>query len=136
MRRSMRMVVIAGAALIPLAACGDDDDDDAGAGTTTPGTDAAGTTAPAAGDTGGGGGEGATITITEFAFPAETVLSAGGTLTVTNETAAAHTITDSLGAFNEEVGAGETIEFAIAEPGSYEYVCNFHSQMMGVINVE
>ena len=57
-------------------------------------------------------------------------------MTVTNETGAAHTVTDSLGTFDEEVGAGETIEFTIAEPGSYEYVCSFHSSMMGVINVE
>ncbi len=100
---------------------------------------AAATTAAATGTggtAGGGGGEGATITITEFAFPAETVLSAGGTVTVTNETSAAHTLTDTLETFNEEVGPGDTIEFTIAEPGSYEYVCNFHSQMMGVINVE
>ena len=117
----------------PVAACGDDDDDDAGGGTTTP---AAAATTAAAGGTGGGGGEGATITITEFAFPAETVLSAGGTVTVTNETSVAHTLTDTLDTFNEEVGPGETIEITIAEPGSYEYVCNFHPQMMGVINVE
>ena len=81
-------------------------------------------------------GRAATITITEFAFPAETVLPAGGTVTVTNETSAAHTLTDTLGTFNEEVGPGESIEITIAEPGSYEYVCNFHPQMMGVINVE
>jgi plastocyanin len=136
MRRSILTAVVAGAALLPVAACGDDDDDDAGSATTT--LAAAATTAAAAstGDTGGGGGEAATITITEFAFPAETVLSAGGTLSVTNETSAAHTVTDTLGTFNEEVGPGETIEITIAEPGSYEYVCNFHPQMMGVINVE
>jgi plastocyanin len=136
MRRSMLAAVVAGAALLPLAACGDDDDDDAGAGTTTPAAAATTAAAGGTGDTGGGGGEGATITITEFAFPAETVLPAGGTVTVTNETSAAHTLTDTLGAFNEEVGPGETIEITIAEPGSYEYVCNFHPQMMGVINVE
>ena len=136
MRRSMLTAVVAGAALSPLAACGDDDDDDAGGGTTTPAAAATTAAAGGTGDTGGGGGEGATITITEFAFPAETVLPAGGTVTVTNETSAAHTLTDTLGTFNEEVGPGETIEITIAEPGSYEYVCNFHPQMMGVINVE
>jgi plastocyanin len=136
MRRLMVTAAIAGSVLLPLAACGDDDDDGDGAAvTTSPATEAAGaTTAPAG--TGGGGGEGATITITEFAFPPETRLPAGGTVTVVNETGSRHTLTDTLGVFNEEVGAGETIEFSIADPGSYEYVCNFHSQMMGVINVE
>jgi plastocyanin len=136
MRRMMLTAAIAGSVLLPLAACGDDDDDgDGAAATTSPEAGgAAATTAPAG--TGGGGGEGATITITEFAFPPETVLAAGGTVTVVNETGAAHTLTDTLGTFNEEVGAGETIEFSIADPGSYEYVCNFHSSMMGVINVE
>ena len=139
MRRSMLTAVVAGAALFALAACGDDDDDDAGGGTTTPA--AAATTAAAGGtgdtgDTGGGGGGAATITITGFAFPAETVLPAGGTVTVTNETSAAHTLTDTLGTFDEEVGPGESIEITIAEPGSYQYVCNFHPQMMGVIKVE
>ncbi len=137
MRRLMVTAAIAGSVLLPLAACGDDDDDDDGAAaTTSPGTEAAGATTAPAGTGGGGGGEGATITITEFAFPPETVLAAGGTVTVVNETGAAHTLTDTLGVFNEEVGAGETIEFSIADPGSYEYVCNFHSSMMGVINVE
>jgi plastocyanin len=135
----MRRFLLATAiALIPLAACGDDDDDDAAGDTTTPTTpategDGAATAAPG---TGGGAAGGATITITEFAFPPETRMGAGGTLTVTNETGAAHTVTDLLGTFNEEVPAGETVEIEIAEPGSYEYVCNFHPQMMGVINVE
>jgi plastocyanin len=135
----MVTAAIAGSVLLPLAACGDDDDDDDGAGaTTSPGTAAAGaTTAPAGTEGGGGGGgEGATITITEFAFPPETRIAAGGTVTVVNETGSAHTLTNTLDAFNEEVGAGETIEFTIAEPGPYEYVCNFHPSMMGVINVE
>jgi plastocyanin len=137
MRRLMVTAAIAGSVLLPLAACGDDDDDDGdgAAATTSPAASGAcATTAPAG--TGGGGGEGATITITEFAFPPATQLAAGGTVTVVNQTGAAHTLTDTLGTFDEEVGAGETIEFSIAEPGDYEYVCNFHSSMMGVINVE
>jgi plastocyanin len=153
MRRVMLVAAAVGAALIPLAGCGDDDDDgDAGGDTTTPATEAGATTTPAtdaaaattapagtgtaAGGTGGGAAGDATITLTEFAFPPETQLAAGGTLTVVNETAAAHTVTELENTFNEEVGAGETIEIQIDEPGSYEYVCNFHAQMTGVINVE
>lgn len=139
MRRFMLTAAIAGSVLLPLAGCGDDDDDDGAGATTTPATDAAGpTTAPAGTEGGdeGGGGNDATITITGFEFPPATPLGAGGTVTVVNETGTAHTLTDSLGTFDEEVGAGETIEFSIAEPGNYEYVCKFHSQMMGVINVE
>jgi plastocyanin len=138
MRRLMVTAAIAGSVLLPLAACGDDDDDDGdgAAATTSPAAGGAGATTAPAGTGGGGGGEGATITITEFAFPPATQLAAGGTVTVVNQTGAAHTLTDTLGTFDEEVGAGETIEFSIADPGPYEYVCNFHSSMMGVINVE
>jgi plastocyanin len=125
------------AALLGMVACGDDDDDGGGAATTagvaTTGA-AAATTAP--GGTGGGDSPaGAMITITEFAFPAETAMAAGGTLTVVNETGSAHTVTDAEGAFNEEVGPGETIEIVIDEPGAYEFFCNFHPSMTGVINV-
>jgi plastocyanin len=136
--RRLLLSATAVVAVLGIAACGDDDDDDTGGGaaTTVPAGGGA-TTAPAG--TGGGGGAApaeATITITEFAFPPETRLAAGGTLTVVNETGTAHTVTDSLGTFNEEVGAGDTIEISIADPGSYEFFCNFHPSMMGVINVE
>jgi plastocyanin len=138
--RRLLLSATAVVAVLGIAACGDDDDDDSGGGTATTvpaGTGGGATTAPAGtGDAGGEAPAEATITITEFAFPPETRLAAGGTLTVVNETGTAHTVTDALGTFNEEVGAGETIEIPIAEPGSYEFFCNFHPSMMGVINVE
>ncbi len=138
MRRIVLTAAIAALALAPLSACGDDDDDSTGGGD--------GTTAPAASPgsaagtsgapgTTGGGGTGASIDITEFAFPAETQVVAGEPLTVTNDTGSAHTITADDDSFNQEVGPGETIELVVDEPGSYPYHCNFHASMTGVLEV-
>jgi plastocyanin len=135
MRRIVLTAAIAALALVPLSGCGDDDDSGGGATTapaSSPGSAAPGTTAGG----GGGGGAGGTIDITEFAFPAETHIGAGHTLTVTNDTGAAHTVTADDGAFNEEVPPGESIELVVSEPGSYDYHCNFHSNMTGVLVVE
>lgn len=134
----MLTAAIAALALVPLSGCGDDDDD-SGGGATTGGAPAtsAGSAAPGttAGGGGGGGGSGASIDITEFAFPAETQVAAGQPLSVTNDTGAAHTVTADDDSFNEEVGPGETIELVVSEPGSYPYHCNFHSNMTGVLEV-
>jgi plastocyanin len=136
MRRIVLTAAIAALALVPLTGCGDDDDD-TGGGTTAggaPATSAApGTTA---GGGGGGGGAEATITISEFAFPAETHVAAGQPLTVTNDTGSAHTITAEDGTFNEEIPAGESIQLTVDEPGSYDYHCNFHASMTGTLVVE
>ena len=135
MRRIVLTIAIAGFALVPLAACGDDDDNGGGAATTTPGSAATATSAaPTSG--GGGGGSGSTITIDEFAFPAETHVAAGEPVSVTNNTGSAHTITAEDGTFNEEIPAGETIEFVVNDPGEYDYHCNFHSSMTGTLVVE
>jgi plastocyanin len=135
MRRIVLTAAIAALALVPLAGCGDDDDDSGGGATTAPassqGSAAPGTTAGG----GGGGGAGGTIDITEFAFPAETQIGAGQTLTVTNDTGAAHTVTADDGSFNEEVAPGESVEIVVSEPGSYDYHCNFHSSMTGTLVV-
>jgi plastocyanin len=138
MRRIVLTAAIAALALVPLTGCGDDDDDSGDGGATTvpatsPGSAAPGTTA---GGGGGGGGTAGTIDITEFAFPAETRIAAGQPLTVTNDTGAAHTVTADDDSFNEEVGPGESIELVVSEPGSYDYHCNFHSNMTGVLVVE
>ena len=141
MRRIVLTAAIAALVLVPLSGCGDDDDSSGGGGGTTapaasPGS-AAGTSG-APGTTaggGGGGGTGASIDITEFAFPAETQVAAGQPLTVTNDTGSAHTITADDGTFNMEIPAGESIELTVSEPGSYDYHCNFHSNMTGVLVV-
>jgi len=141
MRRIVLTAAIAALVLVPLSGCGDDDDSSGGGGGSTapaasPGS-AAGTSG-APGTTaggGGGGGTGASIDITEFAFPAETQVAAGQPLTVTNDTGSAHTITADDGTFNMEIPAGESIELTVSEPGSYDYHCNFHSNMTGVLVV-
>jgi plastocyanin len=131
-----RLILVAALALAG-AACGDDDDDDDAATDTTaaaavtaaaaPGTAAAAATAPA--------GE-ATIVISGFAFPDETTVAAGTPITVRNDDPATHTVTALEGAFNVEVPGGETVTIDALEPGSYDYVCNFHGGMSGTLVVE
>ena len=141
MRRIVLTAALAALALAPLSACGDDDDDSTGGGDGTtapaasPGSAAGTSAAPGTTAGGGGGGAGASIDITEFAFPAETQVVAGQPLTVTNDTGSAHTVTADDDSFNQEVGPGETIELVVDEPGSYPYHCNFHSNMTGVLDV-
>ena len=53
-----------------------------------------------------------------------------------NDDGATHTFTNVDGAFSVEVPAGETVTVDPLEPGTYEYVCNFHGGMHGTLVVE
>ena len=80
-----------------------------------------------------------TVEIKGFAFsPSEIIIKAGDTLTWTNEDSAPHTVTSNSG--NElnsgEILSGETFEHAFATPGTYEYHCEYRSNMQGKITVE
>jgi plastocyanin len=137
----MRTRLIAVALLVLAgAACGDDDDDDSADATTatvaatTTAAVAATTTAAAAGGTQPAGEP--TIVISGFKFPEETTVAAGEPITVRNDDGATHTFTNVDGAFSVEVPSGETVTVDPLEPGTYEYVCNFHGGMHGTLVVE
>ena len=53
-----------------------------------------------------------------------------------NDDSATHTVTALEGAFNVEVPGGETVTIDPLEPGSYDFVCNFHGGMSGTLVVE
>ena len=123
-----RLILVA-VLVLAGASCGGDDDDDADA---TDGPEAVETTAAG---TEAAGGE-ATIVISGFAFPDETTVAAGEPITVRNDDGATHTVTALEGAFNVEVPGGETVTIDPLEPGSYDFVCNFHGGMSGTLLVE
>jgi plastocyanin len=108
--------------VVATAACGgDDDDDDASTETTE--------------QSGGGGGD-ATLEVTEFSFT-DVAAPAGGTLEVVNTSGGSHTVTADDGAFDEPLGADDTIEVTVpAEPGEYPFHCEIHPDMTATLTAE
>jgi plastocyanin len=121
--RAAAALAVAGI-LMGLAACGDDDDDVSS--DTTQSTEA---------ESGGDGG-GATLDVTEFKFE-DVSVSAGGTVSVTNDSGAAHTFTADDGDFDEALPVGETVEVqAPSAPGEYPFHCEIHPSMKATLTVQ
>jgi plastocyanin len=90
-------------------------------------------------------GEGPSITITSlssFGAP-EVTVPAGQTLTVINNSSAAHTFTEGTNGgeadnarVNEQIATGATVQVSFPEPGDYDVTCLFHSPMNMVVHVE
>ncbi|MGZ8607239.1 MAG: cupredoxin domain-containing protein, partial [Actinomycetota bacterium] len=121
-RRSRWTALVAGlfALSIVFAACSSDD---GGGGET-------------GGDTGGGGGGGDSIVIEGFAFNPSTITVSGPTeVTITNNDSASHTFTLDDGSIDEEIGAGESTSVTIDVSASTGFVCRFHPQMTGTVEV-
>lgn len=81
---------------------------------------------------------GTAVTVVDFAYqPTPLTVTAGDTVTWTNEDDAAHTVTsDGDGPLTSgEIAGGGTFEHTFDQPGTYEYVCTFHPTMMGTIEV-
>jgi plastocyanin len=83
------------------------------------------------------GGEEVTATIEGFAFNPGTIeISAGTTVTWTNNDSAPHTVTAEGGAFQSgRLNQGDTFSFTFDEPGTYTYYCEFHPNMSGTVIV-
>lgn len=128
MRKSRWTALLAGlfALSIVLAACSSDDDGggDTGGGTT------------GGEETGGGGGGENAIVIEGFAFSPSTITVSGPTeFTITNNDSAAHTFTLDDGSIDEELGGGESATVTIDVSASIGFVCRFHPQMTGTVEV-
>ena len=84
----------------------------------------------------------ATVAMQGLTFqPAELTISAGTTVTWTNEDNVGHTVTagtrgSPTGLFDENVPAGESFSFTFEETGTYEYYCSIHPGMDGTVIVE
>jgi plastocyanin len=72
-----------------------------------------------------------------YAFsPASLTIKHGVALTVTNTTAAPHTVTADNGAFDSgTVNPGSTTTMMFSNPGSYPFHCAIHTYMTGTITV-
>jgi plastocyanin len=77
------------------------------------------------------------ITISDRRYaPDELLADADRELTIVNEDDEAHTLTTFDGTLDVEIGPGERVEVMTPpEPGAYPYVCRFHPEMGGEIDV-
>jgi plastocyanin len=122
-----------------LVACGGDDEESDGGG-------GGASTAEQPADTGGGGGGGgAEVTMESVQFdPKDLTVSAGETITFTNNEAVPHDVHKTSGPGEDFASGpsggmqeGDTFELTLDQPGDYEYVCDVHAPgMSGTITVE
>jgi len=78
------------------------------------------------------------VRIAGFAFgPAELTVSVGDTITFLNGDGAPHTATAVDGSFDTgRLNSGDSATVIITSAGRFEYFCNFHRSMTGVIIAE
>lgn len=81
---------------------------------------------------------GATVSIQNFAFTPDTLtITAGTTVTWTNNDTVAHTVTSTDGAFDSgTINPGETFTFTFSASGTFTYVCSFHPNMTASVVVQ
>jgi plastocyanin len=141
MARWLALLLACMALALVAAGCGDDDDDDGGGG----GGGAATTEQPAGGGGedggggGGGGGGGAEVSEEDITFtPAEVTVSAGDTVTWTNNDSVDHDVTADSFSSGDPGGMapGDTFEHTFDEAGTFDYVCTVHPGMEGSVTVE
>jgi plastocyanin len=78
------------------------------------------------------------VKIDNFTFnPQKLTVTAGTTVTWTNEDDIPHTVASSTKAFKSKVMDTEgSFSFTFATPGAFEYFCSLHPHMTGTIVVE
>jgi plastocyanin len=81
-------------------------------------------------------GEVVEVSIRDIAFsPAEITIHAGDSVKWVNHDIVDHTATAAQGGFDVSVPAGKSAVQQFGKPGSYKYVCTFHPNMTGSVNV-
>ena len=80
---------------------------------------------------------GAELKTTTAYAPNPVVISAGGTVTWTNNDATTHTSTSDDGAWNSgSIAPGAKFSRTFATAGSYKYHCSLHPGMIGTVTVQ
>jgi plastocyanin len=73
------------------------------------------------------------LTASNFAFdPTSLSAAAGGTIEFVNEDDAEHNITAEDAGIDEDVDAGATttVDLGDVEPGTYDFICEYHPDTM------
>jgi plastocyanin len=131
--RFLRAVVVVSTIGITLGACGSSSSKSTTATSLTttspsPSTTAPSTTAPST--------AGTAITIQGFKFsPASLQAKVGDTITVTNQDGTNHTVTAVDGTFDTGAFDSGSKTFSVTKAGTFDYHCNIHNFMTGVIKV-
>lgn len=79
----------------------------------------------------------AAVSISGFVFsPNSTTVTAGDTVTWTNNDVAVHDVSDKGGAWTSGVmNQGDSFSFSFPNPGTYSYTCRLHPWMNGTVVV-
>ena len=125
------LAAAAAIAAIALSGCGSDDDDGARS-SNGAGSDSGGKSSPAAFEGSG------PVSIKDFLYaPEDVTVSAGDSVSFSNQDSANHTATARDGSFDTgTLGKGDSAQVTIDKPGTYAYICSFHAFMNGQITVE
>lgn len=122
--RGLRLLAGVFVLSLVLAACGGDDGDGGETGGETAATGATDM------------GDGTSITISDFVFDPDTISVSGPTeITITNEDGAAHTFTLDDGSVDQEIAGGESATVTVDVSETTGFVCRFHPQMTGTVEV-
>ncbi len=137
-------------ALLVLTGCGGSNDTNSGAATPTQSKTTTSQESTSPGDTGkstskspsqtkdtGGSSQEVAISIKDYVYSGPDSVSAGATVTVTNEDDVAHTVTSDDGSsFDVNVPAGETATFTAPDKaGDFAYHCTYHGNMTATLTV-
>ena len=113
------------ALVLTMAACGGDDGGSESSGGGSEGGDAA-------------AAEPVQVTTADFAFaPTDVSVAVGGSIELTNEDDTKHSLTAEEAGIDQDVDAGgsTTVDVADAEPGSYDFICKYHPDMKGTLEI-
>jgi plastocyanin len=79
----------------------------------------------------------AAVSISGFVFsPNSTTVTAGDTVTWTNNDVAVHDVSDKNGTWTSGVmNQGDSFSFGFPNPGTYSYTCRLHPWMNGTVVV-
>ena len=103
------------------------------------GGDSAENTAGGGATSGGGGGGSVTLSADDLEFnPTDLSAAAGDTIEFTNDDDVKHSFTLEEVDIDEDADAGESVSVSLgdAEPGSYEFICKYHPDMTGTLEVQ
>lgn len=102
---------------------------------TVPGSAGPGSAAESATTTAAGSAQ--AVAIVDFAFgPAELSVTAGSTITWTNDDDVAHSVVSADAVLaSPEMDQGATYEMTLDEAGTVDYYCDIHQYMKGTITV-
>ncbi len=69
-------------------------------------------------------------------IPGTITVTAGTTVTWTNEDSEDHTVTSDDGIFNDSLSIYRSFSYTFNEPGTFSYYCEPHPEMLGKVIVE